>query len=179
MISHKDSITINRPADEVADYVFDPSTMAQWSAVVQEVEPFRQRSRQAWKVGDRLRSNVNILGRRVALDGEVEEYDPENRRATLRIAPIRGNGSTIRNEVVVEDLGETSVLHFVTHVDLSPAVAERFSSNIILRKLDQTARYGLANIKDILEGQAEQEVQDISRIVAEEFPPAEPFDRQS
>ncbi|MBM7808029.1 hypothetical protein JOD57_003866 [Geodermatophilus bullaregiensis] len=118
---------------------------------------------------------MNLLGARVAMAGEVEEYDANNRRAVLRVTPARGNGTTIRNEVIVEDLDGSSVLHFVTHVELSKPLAERITNRFIIRKLDQTARYGLSNIKEILEEGQEQTMADLARAVSEEAPPAERY----
>jgi hypothetical protein len=169
MIEHKASIKIKRPASEVADYVFDASTMPQWSALVQRVELVEPKSASAWRVnkgfqGKVIQADLKILGLGMRIRGEVIDFDPNKRRAVLRAVPIRGSRllGRVDVEVIAHDSEGSTVLDFLTRVELPSGIAEKLSEKYITSQLDRAAEYGMGNIKQILEGRQENDLREFA-----------------
>jgi carbon monoxide dehydrogenase subunit G len=76
------SILINRPQQEVFDYITDPAKSAEWQSGV---------SSGGWTsddppgVGSTFRSSARFLGRKIDSELEVTEWDPPN-RVSFKIA---------------------------------------------------------------------------------------------
>lgn len=151
--SHHASITIDRPADEVASYIFDPSNIPDWSAFVTEVETPSKTDASA---GVRLRARLRALGSSVRVEGELTSFDLEKRRAAFRVK-VPGIDLEIEGQVMVEDLGGSAAVTFLNHVSMPDALSVAgITDKFVSQALGQSSRYSLANIKAILEmGQQE------------------------
>jgi hypothetical protein len=170
VITHHSAITVKRPPDDVARYVFDPTTMPQWSAIVYAVE---EPTETTFRVGSKLKANMHVLGVTLPIEGEMVELDEAGRRAALRVGPIGADG-LLEHELVVEDLGDGSVIHFRNRVTLPAWVPpEAVSDELVRHLLDQTAAFALANIKYILENASESQILDFMALAGRHLLPPE------
>ena len=149
-------MTIGKHPDDVAAYVLDPTTMPHYSAVLYEVEPPAD---QTFLPGGRLKGRMHVLGLSLEVEGEMVEFDPAGRRATIVVRPAGAAGNEqgfLEHNLWVEDLGDTSLLHFRNRLTLPDWVPEEAISDGLVRHLfDQTANFALANIRYFLETEAE------------------------
>lgn len=74
------SIVIDRPVDEVWEFVHDPTKDALWQTTLTESEKLTDGP---LRVGTRVREVRHFLGRRIELAWEVTEYEP-NRKSAIR-----------------------------------------------------------------------------------------------
>lgn len=169
VITHHSAITVRRSVGEVARYVFDPTTMPQWSAVVYAVE---EPTETTFRVGSRLKANMHVLGVSLPIEGEMVELDEAGMRALLRVGPIGADG-LLEHELVVEDVGDASVIHFRNRVTLPGWLPpEAVSDELVRHLLDQTAAFALANIKYILENDSESRIRDFMALAGRHLVPA-------
>ena len=78
-----DSVTIERPIDEVFAYAGDPNNDPQWSTAFVEA---RMTSDGPLAKGSTLTEQMRFLGKRIDIDCEVTEYEPEQRVALNLVA---------------------------------------------------------------------------------------------
>ena len=170
VITHHAAITVRRPASDVARYVFDPTTMPQWSAVVYVVEEPTETS---FRIGSRLKANMHVLGVTLPIEGEMVELDEAGMRAALKVGPVGADG-LLEHELVVEDLGDGSVIHFRNRVTLPGWLPpEAVSDELVRHLLDQTAAFALENIKFILEHTSESRILEFMALAGRHLLPAE------
>jgi hypothetical protein len=165
-VTHQRAVMIRRPVDVVAGYVFDPTTMPQWSGVLYEIEPVVDIEPRR---GRRLRANLKILGVRLTVEGELIDVDLDARQAAVRIVPVGGGGS-IEHRLSVDGLRRGSVVHFWNRVETPAWLSRTVSDRLLYRFLDNTAVFALANIRDILERGEEDGVRRLAAIAGDEVP---------
>jgi hypothetical protein len=165
------AMTIRRSVDVVTRYVFDPTTMPQWSGVLYEIEPITDIEP---RPGRRLRANLKILGVCLTVEGELVDLDPAARQAAVRILPVGGGGS-IEHRLAVDGSRDRSVVHFWNRVEAPSWLSSVVSDRLIYRFLDHTASFALANIRDILELGEEENVRRLGAIASREVPVPERF----
>jgi ligand-binding SRPBCC domain-containing protein len=73
----EESVEINRPPEEVFDYVANRENLPEWSAPIQEVRKETQSS--LVEEGARFTSVATLLGRRFETPFEVSVHDPPRR----------------------------------------------------------------------------------------------------
>lgn len=78
-----DSVTIDRPIDEVFAYAGDPSNDPQWSNTIVEARPS---SDGPLIKGSTLTQQIRFAGKRIEVDCEISEYEPERRVAFTMVA---------------------------------------------------------------------------------------------
>jgi hypothetical protein len=162
VITHHSSSTIVSTAAEVAAYVLDPTTMPEWSAVIYEVEPPTETT---FQTGSRLRGSMHILGVSLTVEGEMLEFDLPGRRAAIAVRPV-GTEGLLEHELYVEDLGNSSVVHFNNRLTLPAWLPTEIVSDELIRHLfDQTSSFALANIKYILESHSEAGIRSFGELV--------------
>jgi hypothetical protein len=161
-VTHERAVTIRQSVDVVARYVFDPTTMPQWSGVLYEIEPVADLEPRR---GRHLRANLKILGVRLTVEGELIELDLDARQAAVRIVPVGGGGS-IEHRLSVEGSRRRSVVRFWNRVETPGWLASSVSDRLIYRFLDHTATFALANIRDILELGEEENVRRLETIAS-------------
>ncbi len=74
----EESIEINRPPEEVFDYVANPENLPEWSGIVLEV---RKEAQGELREGDRFTAVAKFLGRRFETPMEVTSHDPPRRHS--------------------------------------------------------------------------------------------------
>lgn len=167
VVTNHTCVTVHRPVDAVAAYVFDPRTMPHWSAVLFEAEDGEDRGTEP---GVRLRANLKILGVNLTVQGELVDIDIAARRALVRITPETGGGQ-IEHRLSVDDLGDGAAIHFWNRVAVPAWLAEAVSLDLVRRFLERTTSFALLMIKDILEGEHERDVAKAGEFAAGRLPP--------
>ena len=91
------SIVIERPIDEVWEFVHDPTKDAMWQSMLVESQ---QLTEGPLRVGTRRREVRQFLGLRIEMNLELTEYEP-NRRSSLKAVsgPIPLSGSYLLEAV--------------------------------------------------------------------------------
>lgn len=91
MTRFEHSVVIERPLDEVWDYVIEPANNSVWQSMVTEV---RREPGVPVEVGTKVEEVLQFLGRRFDVTLEVTELEPR-RRSTVRAAegPVPMTGS--------------------------------------------------------------------------------------
>jgi uncharacterized protein YndB with AHSA1/START domain len=74
----EESVEINRPPEEVFDYVANPENLPEWSNLVLEVRKETERQLQR---GDRFTTVAKFLGRRFETPFEVSAHEPPHRHS--------------------------------------------------------------------------------------------------
>ena len=74
----EESVEIDRPPQEVFDYVANPENLPEWSGIVQEVHKEAQGQ---LKEGDKFTSVAKFLGRRFETPLEVSAHEPPQRHS--------------------------------------------------------------------------------------------------
>lgn len=167
VVTDHTTATIERSVDDVTRYVFDPTTMPHWSAVLYEIEPTDDLEP---RLARGLRANLKVLGVRVTVAGELVAYDPVERSATVRIVPAGGDGA-IEHRLRVEGTPARSVVHFWNRVEVPTWLADHVEAGLVHRFLRHTATFALATIKDILESGQEDDVRRMVEATRRLLPP--------
>jgi uncharacterized protein YndB with AHSA1/START domain len=136
-------IVINRPCDEVAAYVADPTNAPKWYVNIQSIE---WKTSPPVKVGSRMDFVARFLGRRLAYTYEIVELVPGD-RLVMRTAegpfPMEttytwepsGDGAT---RMTLRNRGE-------------PSGFSKFSAPLMAGAMRRANRKDLTNLKSILE----------------------------
>jgi uncharacterized protein YndB with AHSA1/START domain len=145
MIETQASVTIDRPVQEVFDYVTEPANEPRWQFDVIEVSwanggPLR--------VGSRLRRVVKFMGRR-NLDIEVTALVPP-RRVDLQTRSGAPFGLRPLITYQLEDQG--SQTRFTRRVLMSPSGAGKLMEPMMRAMVPRYNRRFLAALKERLEG---------------------------
>jgi Polyketide cyclase / dehydrase and lipid transport len=165
---------IRRSVDAVTQYLFDPTTMPQWSAVLYEIEPTADLDP---RLGRRLRANLRILGVCITVEGELVDVDLGARQATVRVVPVETDG-VLEHRLSVEHAEAGSVAHFWNEVELPTWLSTTLGEDLIHRFLDHTAVFALANIKAVLENGEEDNVRRLDRIARRHVPAPQRLQRE-
>jgi hypothetical protein len=169
VVSHHAAIEIRRSVDVVAAYVFDPTTMPHWSGVLYEIEPITDITP---SLGRSMRANLKILGVCLTVEGELVDLDVEQRRATVRIVPVGGDGA-IEHRLWVEPTPAGAIVHFWNDVDPPQWLAANVGEPLIEAFIDHTATFALANIRDILEHHEEEGIRRLGKAAGGAVPAAD------
>ena len=139
------SIEINRPLEEVFAFVSNPENMPRWSSTGSEV---KITSAGPIGVGTTYRSVVTILGRRIEVEVEITEYEPNRSFAQKsKSGPFPVESRTTFERV---DGG--------TRVN-STSVAEpggffKLAEPLLVRMVKRQFEADFANLKDLMESHA-------------------------
>jgi Polyketide cyclase / dehydrase and lipid transport len=149
-------VAIERKADEVFNYLTDPSNVPRWSALVTNVEN-APRGSEVGK-GTQVRAYLSVFGFSLPLNVEFIEFDRKSRQAILKTQlPKEG---AVETHFDVEDLGSVSVAHFEHQVTLPQwLLAKGLSLGSIARAVEGAAQHGLSNIRNILERNEELKIE--------------------
>lgn len=143
-INVKQSVFINRPAEEIFAYMGDIENMIDWSSIVISV---RKISPGELHVGATVRSTIRFLGKWLDITFEIVEYEP-SRYLTLKsfsgvtpclfcyqFEPIEDGGTIVSHGVVIHLTGAI--------LDLTESVV----ASVVCRQLE----HDLLTLKAILE----------------------------
>jgi uncharacterized membrane protein len=140
------SVVINRPLEEVFAFASNTENHTQWNSGVLEVE---QTSEGPVGVGTTFRGVDHFLGQRVEWTSEVTEYQPDRRvDHTIAAGAIRLEESCTFE--CVEGGTELTVLY-----EGEARGFLRLAEPIVVRMFQRQIEGNLANLKDVLEAQAE------------------------
>jgi uncharacterized membrane protein len=139
------SVEINRPVEEVFAFGSNPENDTQWESGILEVE---QTSDGPIGVGATLRGVDHFLGQRIEWASEVTEYQPHRRvDYTIAAGPLHLEQSCTFEPV---EGGTRVTLVYEGEAEGFFKLAEP----IVVRMFQRQIEGNLANLKDILEGQA-------------------------
>jgi uncharacterized protein YndB with AHSA1/START domain len=148
IVSNELNLTVNRPADDVFRYLTNPANVPQWSGVVSEVEQLPAGHRV--DAGTKLRANLDILGMKVTVDGEVVAFDPARRRATV-LTRVHGGG-TVETQFAVDEREGQSTVRFQERVTPPGWLVEQGIGERLIRcAIEAAEQFSVATIKGILE----------------------------
>jgi carbon monoxide dehydrogenase subunit G len=138
------SIAIDRPVDEVWEFVHDPTKDALWQTTLTESE---QLTDGPMGVGTRVREVRHFLGLRVELAWEVTEYEPTRKSAIRGISgPIPLHGGFLLEPV---DGGTRLTVSGELEAHGLFKLAEPVFARITRRELEAN----LGHLKDLLEAE--------------------------
>ncbi len=142
------SVVINRPVEEVFEFVTNPKNDLLWQSGVLESE---QTSEGPMGVGTTLRSVSQSWGRRMEWPCEIIEYEP-NRKIKYKITsgPMTGEPSC-----TFEPVEGGTRLTLVGEGETGGFFKRLFglADPIVVRMMQRGTETDLANLKDILEAQ--------------------------
>jgi uncharacterized protein YndB with AHSA1/START domain len=142
------SIEINRPIDEVYEYITTPAHWPDWHTTALSVSGATERS---LDLGESVNEEVKVMGRRSQAEWTVQERQRPTRWVisgtiaagasaviTYTLTPTAGGGTTFGREVVYD----------------LPALLELVDGVIIRPRLESEADASLAQLKAQMEGTA-------------------------
>jgi uncharacterized protein YndB with AHSA1/START domain len=145
MIKIEHSIVINRPVEEVFEYIANPEKTPLWAGVVRET---KLTSEGPYGVGSTYNNVVELLGRRIESNYEVTEYEPNSKSSTKTTSgPMPMEISTTFKAVE----GGTEVTN---SAKLDAAGLFKLAEPVFARMADRQVETDFANLKDLLEARA-------------------------
>ena len=143
MLTVDESIVINKPREEVWQFMIDPENVPVYSSNVVEYEKVSGENDQ---VGRKCRGAVKVAGRRLELTDELVEIDEGRRAKTV------SEDATVPYslEFTYEDEGGGTKLTWHQEVESLKGVF-KFADPIVLRLYARDVRSNLEKAKDILE----------------------------
>jgi uncharacterized membrane protein len=136
------SIVIDRPVDEVWNFVHDPTKDALWQTTLRESELL---SEGPIGVGSRVREVRQFLGIRVELAWEVTEYEPNTRSSIRGVSgPVPLSGSY----VLAPENGGT---RFTVAGELDAHGLFKLAEPVFARMTARELESNLGHLKDLLE----------------------------
>ena len=140
------SVVINRPIEEVFDYVTDENNDALWQGSTLETE---QISEGAVGVGTTYRSVSKFLGRRIETTLEVTEHDPPRKqciRATSGPIPAVG--------CYLLEPADGASTRFTQNLEAEVGGFFRLAEPLVARAFRRQLEADMATLKDLLEAGA-------------------------
>ncbi len=147
MIKTETSVTINRPIEEVFDFVTTIENNPQWQSSTLEA---KRTSEGPIGVGTTSLVELKFLGRRIEAAMEITEYEP-NKKVSFKTTsgPTPATGS---NTFEALSEGETKVT-FLLEADVGGFF--KLAEPLVARASKRDSEANAATLKDILEAQAE------------------------
>jgi uncharacterized protein YndB with AHSA1/START domain len=142
----EESVQINRPLNEVYEYVANPENLPEWSGIVQEVHKEAQGE---LREGARYTTVAKFLGRRFETPMQVTSHEPPRRHSD------RSTGGPFEQEytfVLEETAGGGTRLTEVAEGE--PGGFFRLVGPLLEMAGRRQFRTDLANLKDLLEAQS-------------------------
>ena len=136
------SVTVNRPVEEVWDFIGSFENTTRWSRGVLEA---RQTSDGPLGVGSRLQTVVKAFGRRRTADYLVTEYEPNHAFAF----EVSSGPMTSRARYSVEPAGAGTRLTASGEAEVTGLY--RLLAPVLVRTLERHSQDDLTNVKRILE----------------------------
>ncbi len=146
MTKLEQSVVINRPTEEVFAFVADIEKMSQWMSELVEA---KQTSEGPMGVGTTANAAANVLGRRAESIQEVIEYEPNSKFAIKSTSgPVAS-----KDEFTFESVAGGTKVTRVTEAELGGFF--KLAEPLVARMLKRQFETNFANLKDLLEAQAE------------------------
>jgi len=146
MVKVEGTVVINRPIEDVFAFLSNPDKSSLWQGMVLEV---KQTSDGPVGVGTTGQVVSQFLGRRMESTYEVTEYEL-NRKATLKTTsgPI-----PYMNSATLESVDEGTKVTLVAEYEVGGYF--KLAEPILARMAQRQAETDYANLKDLMEAQAE------------------------
>lgn len=143
------SIEINRPAEEVFEYLTDLDRLSDWATSVVDTMDVPPKPLQA---GQRFRQKIRVAGLPLDIECEVTAVDPP--RSVEYRADAPGDGWAVMKQRVFPD-GDHARVEVELDYDLPGGfLGEAVDRVYAERRNEREAEHSLANLKDLLEGRA-------------------------
>ena len=142
----EESIEINRPLEEVFDYMANPQNLPEWTGPAVEVGDVHKSTSDQFQEGDTFTLVTKFLGRRFETPYERTSYEP-NRHYT-----DRATGGPVSNQewrYTFEELAGGTRL--TRTAEGEPGGFFKLADPIIERALKRQVRTDLETLKDVLE----------------------------
>jgi uncharacterized protein YndB with AHSA1/START domain len=137
-------VTINRPREEVFDYLTDPDTQTVWQSGLQDFEGDWQGE---LNVGDRARGTVKVAGKKVQWETETTAVERPERVAFRSVeAPFEFELSYS----LVDRGGSTEVIHEGSTASMGGFFG-KLADPLVARMYQRDMNSNLENLKSILE----------------------------
>ena len=144
MITFEKSVVIDRPADEVFEYVSDGERFSEWAT---EIVKSKKTTKGPVGVGTTYTHVAQMLGRRVENHYEVTEYEV-NKKITME---------TTSGSIPVEFSMTVSPANggskFTIRAEADATGFFKLAEPLVARTLNRQQDANLANLKDVLEAQ--------------------------
>ena len=140
----EESVEIDRPPEEVFEYVADPENLPEWSGIVLEVH--KEDPQRELREGERFTTVAKFLGRRFETPMEVTAHEPPRRHSD------RSTGGPFEQEytfVLEETAGGGTRLTEVAEGE--PGGFFRLVGPLLEMAGRRQFRADLGNLKDLLE----------------------------
>jgi uncharacterized protein YndB with AHSA1/START domain len=143
------SVVINRPVEEVFEFVTNPKNVLLWHSSTLESE---QTSEGPMGVGTTVRSVGQFMGRRMEMTAEVTEYEP-NRKIKYKGA---SGPRSVEASYTFEPVEGGTGISFVGEGETGGFFKRLFGlvDSIFVRMAQRGMETDFANLKDILEAEA-------------------------
>lgn len=141
----EESVVIDRPIQEVWDFVDDPNNQTMWQS---HVERFEQLDGGPRQVGTTFRGVTRVAGQNLEWTAQTTEYEPPRANAFQSIeAPMSFRGST-RLEPVGDDATRVT---YLLEADNLGGFFGKLADPIVTRMYSRDVKASLENLKEILE----------------------------
>lgn len=142
MLKAEQSVTIDRPVEEVWEYINDPRNDTEWQSMIVEAV---QVSEGPVGAGTVKRVTAKVLGRRFDTTFEVTEYEP-NRRSRIKSTsgPFAFTGTY---EVERADGGT----RFTWAMEGDPGGFFKLAEPLVVRVVGRQVQADMETLKDLLE----------------------------
>lgn len=140
MLKIETSTHINRPVDEVFDYLADPAKLPEWNTIVESATP----SGTPIRAGTTVRLRARFLGKKIDATQEVTEFERPKRYVNKTNKPFP---LTTTTTVTAEGGGSKVVAIY----DAEPGAFFRFGESIVGKIAKKQLQAQLDTVKDILE----------------------------
>ena len=142
MVTFEFELTIDRPPEEVFDYLEDPQKVVQWQAWAVEIV---QESEGPRGPGTRFRDVRKFLGRRIDSTVEFTDYDPPR---TLGLKVSAGPIPFQIRQTLEPSGGGT---HVKVHAEGEPGGFFKLAEPIVARAAERQMRGDFETLKDLVE----------------------------
>ncbi len=143
MPEFRSTVTINRPREEVFDYLTDPENQTTWQSGLQEFESDSKEP----QVGDRARGTVKVAGKKLRWEAETIQVQRPERIVYRSVeAPFAFELSF----KLVDRSGSTEVMHEGSTESMGGFFG-KLADPLVARMYQRDMDSNLANLKAILE----------------------------
>jgi uncharacterized protein YndB with AHSA1/START domain len=139
------STVINRPVEEVFAFASNPENIPKWSSMGSEV---KITSAGPIGVGTTYRSVLTILGRRIEVEVEITEYEPNRSFAQKS----KSGPFPEENRVTFERVDGGTQVNFTSVAE--PGGFFKLAEPLLVRMIKRQFEADFANLKDLMESHA-------------------------
>jgi len=139
------SVVINRPLEEVGDYMDDPKNWPEWQGIVLEAELTKETPD---VVGSTSRGVSHFLGKRMEWTAETTAYE-QYKTASMRIV---SGPQTIDQTTTLEELEGGTKVTIVAEAEPAPGMF-RLAGPVVTRLYGREMQSNLDLLKEILEAE--------------------------